>query len=146
LPMYYDSNATYSEQSYFFLLGLLHVYWALGGKWAVGAVIPTNTNGRKLFNPGSLGTLIVALGLLLFMMTDLNYSGLIAFDFSKNITRYGILGICIIFLMRAVGDFNNVGFTKQRTQSEFAKMDTRFYSPLCLFIAITHCQAYWNTV
>lgn len=128
----------------FLLLGFFHVYWALGGQWAISAVIPTNTNGRKLFNPGSLVTFIVALGLLLFMMADLTYSGVIVFDLSQDIIRHGILGIGIIFFLRAVGDFNNVGFTKRRKQSVFARMDTRFYSPLCLFIAMSHWLAYWG--
>ena len=128
----------------FLLLGVIHVYWALGGQWAIAVVIPTNTNGRKLFNPGSLGTFIVALGLLLFMMLDLTYSGFIASDFSHDLIRHGIMGIGVIFLLRAVGNFNSVGFTKRRKQSVFAKMDTRFYSPLCLFIAMSHWLAYWS--
>ena len=128
----------------FLLLGVVHVYWAIGGQWAIAAVIPTDTNGRKLVNPGSLGTFIIALGLLIFMMVDLTYSGIVVFDLSNDITRNGIFGIGIIFLLRSVGNFNNVGFTKRRKQSLFAKMDTQFYSPLCLFIAISHWLAYWK--
>jgi len=125
----------------FFFLASIHIYWALGGKWGENAVVPTNSNGKKLFNPGFIGTFIVALGLLLFMLADLSYSGLIEFELSKNTMHYAILAIGIIFLVRAIGNFNNVGFTRRHTQSVFAKMDTRYYSPLCLFIAIIHLMA-----
>ncbi|NRF37203.1 DUF3995 domain-containing protein [Pedobacter foliorum] len=125
----------------FFCLAAIHVYWALGGKWGENAVVPTNGNGKKLFNPGVMGTLIVALGLLLFMLTDLAYSGLIKFELNKNTMNYAITAIGAIFLVRAIGNFNNVGFTKRRTQSVFAKMDTRYYAPLCLFIGVTHLLA-----
>jgi len=119
----------------------MHVYWALGGKWGEDAVVPTNGNGKKLFNPGLIGTLIVAIGLLLFMLVDLAYSGLIEHELSKDTMHYAILAIGVIFLVRAIGNFNNVGFTKRRTQTVFAEMDTRYYSPLCLFIGVVHLVA-----
>ena len=37
-----------------------------------------------------------------------------------------------IFLLRAIGDFNDVGFFKKRRQTYFGKLDSRVYSPLCL--------------
>lgn len=125
----------------FFCLASIHVYWALGGKWGENAVVPTNGNGKKLFKPGLIGTLMVALGLLLFMFVDLLYSGLVEFELSKNTIHYAVLAIGAIFLVRAIGNFNNVGFTKRRTQTVFAKMDTRYYSPLCMFIGIVHLVA-----
>lgn len=127
----------------FLLIALLHIYWVFGGEWAIDAAIPTNNNGKKLFSPGILGTLTVALGLLFFMLADLTFVGFITFDTAKNIIRYLIPGIGIIFLIRALGDFNYVGFTKKNIESKFGKMDTRYYSPLCLFIALSHFLACW---
>nr|WP_121272278.1 DUF3995 domain-containing protein [Pedobacter schmidteae] len=127
----------------FLLIALLHIYWAFGGTWAIDSAIPTNSDEKKMFSPGILGTLTVALGLLFFMLTDLTLVGFITFDIAKNIIHYLVPGIAIIFLIRALGDFNYVGFTKRHIQSKFAKMDTRFYSPLCLFIALSHFLAYW---
>jgi hypothetical protein len=40
-----------------------------------------------------------------------------------------------IFLIRAIGDFKYVGFTKKVKSSTFAELDTKFFSPLCLVIA-----------
>jgi len=41
-----------------------------------------------------------------------------------------------IFLLRAIGDFNYVGFFKKIKDTNFGKMDSKYYSPLCLVIAI----------
>jgi hypothetical protein len=49
----------------------------------------------------------------------------------------GNLLIAFIFLARAVGDFNYVGFFKRVKRTAFAKNDSRYFAPLCLFIAVT---------
>lgn len=60
-------------------ISLLHLYWAFGGKWGTGAVIPQKPDGTgRTFNPGKLGTIIVACGLLLFATLLLAESGYIA--------------------------------------------------------------------
>ncbi|NOS55314.1 MAG: DUF3995 domain-containing protein, partial [Cyclobacteriaceae bacterium] len=50
----------------FFLLGALHFYWAVGGKWATDEVVPTKPTGEKLFNTSALSCVIVGSGLWLF--------------------------------------------------------------------------------
>jgi hypothetical protein len=44
----------------------------------------------------------------------------------------GAVGVA--FALRAVGEFRLVGFFKSVKGTEFAAMDTWFYSPLCLAI------------
>ncbi|PTT14637.1 DUF3995 domain-containing protein, partial [Flavobacterium sp. HMWF030] len=44
--------------------------------------------------------------------------------------------IIFIFILRAIGDFNYVGFFKKHRNSEFALKDTKYYSPLCLLIGV----------
>lgn len=39
-------------------------------------------------------------------------------------------------LLRSIGDFRYVGFFKRARGSRFAELDTRFYSPLCLPLAL----------
>ena len=46
----------------FLNIGLLHVYWALGGKSSSPSVIPTQ-HDKLSFNPTPAMTLLVALGL-----------------------------------------------------------------------------------
>ncbi len=50
----------------FFIISLLHLYWAIGGKWNFLAALPTNEKGEKIMNPGFFSTIIVAIGFLFF--------------------------------------------------------------------------------
>lgn len=123
----------------FLLLSAIHIYWALGGKRDSGTVIPTRDDHTKVMMPGMVPTLTVALGLLFF--------GAVVFlnSFEANvrdipgiglIRKYGLGAIAGIFILRAVGDFNYVGFFKKVRNTAFARNDTRYYSPLCLLIGI----------
>lgn len=44
--------------------------------------------------------------------------------------------IAIIFLLRAMGDFNYVGFFKKVRETDFAINDSKYYSPLCLGLGL----------
>ncbi len=52
------------------------------------------------------------------------------------ILAYAGWAISAIFILRAIGDFKYVGFFKSVTGTEFASLDTMFYSPLCLGLGI----------
>ena len=119
----------------FLLLSILHFYWAFGGRLWYKDVLPTNSKGLNRMNPGKAVTLVVAFGLLFFALLTLAGSGLFDKYIQKRYFRFGALGIMIIFLLRAIGDFEFVGFFKTVKTSPFAINDTRFFSPLCLFIA-----------
>jgi hypothetical protein len=121
----------------FLFIASLHVYWAFGGKWAMGAVIPTKPeNQEKMFQPGIIATLIVAIGLLLFACTMLGNFGWFDFYVSRKYIYYATIAIAAIFLIRAIGDFKYAGFFKRIKDTEFAKNDTMIYSPLCFIIAV----------
>lgn len=120
----------------FAALSALHVYWAVGGQWALAASIPSTSTGEKLFNPGRVGTWIVALGLLAFaLLTYLHLN-----NFYPAIAPYLnqlTLGIAFIFLMRTVGDFKYIGLFKKVKGTPFAKQDTKIYIPLCFYLAMS---------
>jgi hypothetical protein len=119
----------------FLVLSGVHFYWLLGGKWGLGSAIPTNLNGRPLIQPGPLATLAVAVGLLFMGLATLLRGGLLQFDWLSNrVGEWAVWGVAVVFLLRAVGDFKYVGFFKKEKGSLFARMDTRYYSPLCLAI------------
>lgn len=122
----------------FLSLAAIHIYWLFGGQWALNATVPTDSNGRKLFRPGKLATLAVALGLTFFAMLNMAFAGWIDTGFEPRRIRYGLLAIAMIFLLRAIGDFRYIGFAKRFRRSPFARWDTKLYSPLCLALAITH--------
>lgn len=130
----------YINIAIFIFLSVLHVYWAIGGRWGTKAVIPADSNGRPLFKPSGAGTVTVAIILFLFAVLDLAY-----IDTSLPVLKYlpqGILLVGILFLARAIGDFRYIGFSKRHKRGAFAKMDYIFYSPLCLFISASQLAAY----
>ncbi|MVT08748.1 DUF3995 domain-containing protein [Chitinophaga tropicalis] len=127
----------------FISLALLHFYWAFGGTFGMHAVIPTDSSGGKLFMPGKIATITVALGLLAFAAINIGYAGWIETGLERGIIRYAMWCIVAIFTLRTIGDFRYVGFSKRLKGSTFAKMDTLYYSPLCLMLAITHILLIW---
>jgi len=114
------------------LIGLVHFYWALGGKAGIDKAIPT-LEGRPLFQPGRVMTF--AVGLTLIGFAYIAY----AFQFTGINSGFIVLSgwvISGIFLLRALGEFNAIGFFKKIKATDFAWYDTMFYSPLSLFISI----------
>jgi Protein of unknown function (DUF3995) len=49
-----------STAALLFALALLHVYWAVGGKWGTGMTIPQQ-DGKSLFQAPPVGSLLVAI-------------------------------------------------------------------------------------
>jgi len=120
----------------FLILSLLHLYWTLGGKWGLDASLPTDEKGEKLLQPGKFETFIVFFVLGLFAVYYLRLTSFIEFSLPHGLVQVISWVIPIIFLIRSIGDFKYVGFFKKHTSSLFAKNDSRYFSPLCLLIAI----------
>ena len=121
----------------FLFISSIHFYWVFGGKWGSDAVLATKEdNNTKTLNPTIIATLIVAFGLLGFGLFIFVMSGLITFDTPQWLSKYGLWIIAGIFTLRAIGDFNYVGFFKRIKQTKFSKNDTKYFSPLCLIIGI----------
>jgi Protein of unknown function (DUF3995) len=119
-----------------FLSGL-HAYWGFGGTWGADQAIPSDLKGKKIFIPGVAATIIVAtvllaMALLLFLTISDNAGFL-----PHWLTLTGLFSMSVIFTLRAIGEFRYVGFFKSLKGTGFAEMDTRFYSPLCLYLGIT---------
>ena len=120
----------------FLLLSAIHVYWGLGGKWGVDISVPTKVNHEKVMNPTSMDCFVVAIGLLAFAFFTLTKIRFISFALPSFILNYGLLVISGLFTIRAIGDFKYVGFFKKIKHTPFGRLDTRYYSPLCLALAI----------
>lgn len=118
----------------FLFLSSIHFYWAFGGKWGSSAVIPTKDDSIPAMNPGIIATLIVAFGLLTFGLLPLIITKTIPFTLPTWLEKSGLWIIAGIFTLRAIGDFNYVGFFKKHKNTAFGKNDSRYYSPLCLII------------
>ena len=118
------------------LLGLIHFNWALGGTFGFLNSLPTKENGDKVLNPKKIDSAIVAIGLTLFGLFYIIKYGLIEYELPEWILTYVGWIIPIIFILRAIGEFKYIGFFKSVKNTDFAKLDTNFFSPLCLFIGI----------
>ncbi|BDA78122.1 membrane protein [Leptospira kobayashii] len=118
----------------FFAISGIHIYWALGGKWGSHSAIPANFKGEKLFLPGVFATVIVAAGLFLFALVTLGNLGIFDEYISRDYIHYADLGITAIFYLRAIGEFRYVGLFRKVKDTDFAKQDKKFFTPLCIFI------------
>lgn len=110
-----------------FCVAVLHAYWGFGGKFLIDKAVPTTNNGIPLFIPGRVATFAVV-GVLLALTWAMVSSGVIANTVSAI--------FALIFFARFVGDFNYAGVFKKHKNTEFARMDTLIYSPLCLFLSV----------
>jgi len=122
----------------FAFIASIHFYWAFGGRRWASAAIPhlDNSQQRPLFTPGPLTTIAVGIGLICFAWILALKAGFMNSSLlSANVISYFSISIAIIFFLRAIGEFNYVGFFKKIKHTEFGQMDTRYYSPLCLLIS-----------
>lgn len=120
-----------------FLAGI-HFYWALGGKWGITAVLPTDEKGTRKLNPGLISTLLVSIALASIGILYAVKSKLFSLTFMPNwLLKYGLYISAVVFLLRVIGDFNYVGFTKKIKKTTFAKNDSKWFSSVCLFLGVT---------
>jgi hypothetical protein len=120
----------------FVALAAIHIYWAVGGKSRASASIPTNEKGIPVMKPGFMDCLAVAAGLFCFGVFVLLRSEILFLSLPGWLFNYGLWLISAIFFFRAIGEFKYVGFFKKIKNTRFGQMDTKYYSPLCLLIAV----------
>ena len=121
--------------SIFTILALIHFNWAMGGQWGFDKALPTNENGERILNPRKIDSGIVGIGLMGFGLFYLWKSGFIQFDLPAWVAYIGWI-IPTVFIFRAIGEFRYIGFFKKIKTTDFRKMDTQLYSPLCLLIGL----------
>ncbi len=120
----------------FLVLSGFHFYWLFGGRWGTDRVFPSKNDELNAHQIPKMATLMVAIGLAAFGLLYLQKSGFIQFDIPVWIHQYAYWVIPIIFIIRAIGEFNYVGLFKKVKHTKFAKADTKLFSPLCLGIGI----------
>ncbi|WP_415397070.1 DUF3995 domain-containing protein [Sulfurimonas sp. CS5] len=113
------------------LIAILHFYWSFGGKIGLSVALPTK-DGKKLINPGKFLTFLV--GIILMSFAYVAY--ILRFGDMNSLYIYFGWIISSIFILRAVGDFNAVGFFKKIKSTKFAIYDTRYFSPLSLYLGL----------
>ncbi len=117
-------------------LGALHFYWAFGGRAGLDKAIP-RIDGEPAIEPGRALTLLVGVALLAIagVASFLGAAGLRSNPYGTYIVHAGWF-LAGVFALRAVGDFRLVGFFKRVRSSEFARYDSRYYSPLCVALSL----------
>ncbi|WP_435262996.1 DUF3995 domain-containing protein [Tenacibaculum sp. nBUS_03] len=120
----------------FIILGSFHIYWLFGGTWGVKKVIPTKNKQLNNVAIPKIATAMVALILILFGFIYLVKTELINIKLPNIVIEYGYWFIPCIFIIRAIGEFNYVGFFKKIKDTEFAKADSKIFSPVCLGVGI----------
>ena len=119
----------------FLVLAGIHVYWAFWGLEGNLSAVPS-IDGKPAFRPSPRATLLVAAVLALIALLVASVSDLIALPLPHALLTWGTYAVAASLLMRAIGDFRLVGFFKRVKGSRFAELDTRYFSPLCLALAV----------
>lgn len=136
----------------FVALGLMHVYWALGGRLGAGAAVPTISSTAAdgqprvfaAFKPTRTATLGVAAALVFVAVLVGLRAGLTGSAVQHWTIRWIILIVAAILFARAIGDLRLVGFFKTVTATEFAQLNTWLYSPLCMMLALGLVFVVWR--
>ncbi|MGE8154449.1 DUF3995 domain-containing protein [Pseudomonas vancouverensis] len=132
----------------FAVISLVHVYWALGGTWAAVAVVPQvpqegSAALRPAFKPQGWITLVVAAALLLIAVLVCLRVGWWMPQVHHWSLQWLISAIALLLFARAIGDSELVGFFKEVKGSEFARLDTWVYSPLCVVLGAGLLAVAW---
>jgi hypothetical protein len=129
----------------FALLGAIHVYWAMGPRGTEGSSAVPQVDGVAAFQPTVAGTFAVAAALFFAAGLVATTGGLLPIPMPRIILLIGCVGLGVILVGRAIGDFRLVGFFKRVTGSAFARRDTLAYSPLCLGLGVGVLALAWVT-
>ena len=118
----------------FLVLAVIHLNWAIGNTWGLKNALPTTEDGKLLFKPGPFASFAVGIGLTIFgLFYQITPQEGNSLNWIFEVLGWGIP---VIFLLRAIGNFKYVGFFKKVKDTDFAKMDSKFFSPLCLGIGL----------
>lgn len=120
--------------AFFFICGMLHLYWLFGGKAFIKNALPTKEDGSLVLSPSKISVLIVACSFLFCALLLISYTKMINIYIPYSAIHYFVISLSIIMFIRAIGDFNYVGIFKKVKKTDFAFFDTILYIPLCLAI------------
>ncbi|MRH43451.1 DUF3995 domain-containing protein [Aquibacillus halophilus] len=124
------------------LISGVHFYWAFGGTWGSSVVLPQKEGGEQpIFTPRVFETVSVAILILAACCILLIQANMVPFFQANFFSEVGSYIVASVFVLRAIGDFKYLGFFKRIRQTKFAKYDTKYFSPLCLYLALSFVVA-----
>lgn len=120
----------------FLFLSLFHFLWGFGLNLGMENTLPTNEDGKRVLNPKKNDCYIVGIGLLAMASFYFLMLGMFEINLKNWVFSIGQWVIPSIFIVRAIGDFKYVGFSKRIKSTNFSKWASKLYTPLCLFIGV----------
>lgn len=119
----------------FLALAGLHAYWATGGTWGLMASLPAHPGGEAVFRPGR--SMVWAVGAILLALALLSLAHLLPGRLGRPTgwLRAADWAVASGLSLRVLGDFKFVGLSKRVHDTTFARLDTHYYTPLCLGLA-----------
>jgi hypothetical protein len=127
----------------FVVLSLWHFYMAGRPMSGESAAVPS-AGGKPLFVPSKRSTLAVGIVLALFAGLVATTAGFVSVGLPQVILVWLSYALAAGLLLRAIGEFKYLGFFKRVRDSQFARMDTWVYSPLCLLLAAGVGHTAWR--
>lgn len=119
------------------LIAALHAYWGLGGVWP-------GTDSRSCARavagfrgieamPSPAESFVVTAALIVAALVVMALGGVFASPFERVPLAGAALFVALVFLGRGVLGFTP-GWRRRTPEMPFARLDVRYYSPLCLLI------------
>jgi hypothetical protein len=138
------TTAALAAAAALFAIGVLHVYWALGGVWpgrdraSLSRTVVGAAPGERMPSRGL--TLVVAGALAVAAGVVLGTRDLIpAFGVPAAAFTAAAWALCAVLLLRGVGGFFEIYVRRGIAGTPYAFWNERLYSPLCL--ALSTCVA-----
>jgi hypothetical protein len=120
----------------FILIGLIHLYWLLGGRRGFAISVPFKPETQQpFFRPRKPEIAAVILVFWAIAAVLLMYGELLPALGPDWLLAAASRFIAAVLLLRAIGEFRTLGFFKRIRSTPFARMDTLVYSPLCLLLS-----------
>jgi len=128
------TELTVTVSAIFLALALWHFRMALKPATGASGAVPS-VNGKPVFVPSKLSTVVVGVVLLSFAALVAITGGLLPLALPRTAAVWLSYGLAVGLLARAIGEFKYVGFFKRVRSSRFAELDSLVYSPLCLMLS-----------
>jgi hypothetical protein len=118
-------------------IAALHAYWGLGGFWpGTDAASCARTVGgfpKAASMPGPAACFAVAGALSIAALVAVGQGGLLDLPVPSSLLSLASVGAALVFLGRGIAGFTPA-WRRHTPEQPFARLDVRYYSPLCLAI------------
>ncbi|NJK45685.1 MAG: DUF3995 domain-containing protein [Pleurocapsa sp. SU_196_0] len=120
-------------------LCVLHLYWAVGGKWPGTSSINLNEivvgGAPRTQPPSSLACAIVAICLAVASWVTLATRGFVSPLLSAELNRWAAWGLVAVLTLRGLGGYLETHIRPSVIGTPYARLNLILYSPLCLMLA-----------